>query len=160
MEKYEVILKDAEYIEHIRKIEELEVERIFDRHNISHFLDVARIGMLINLTEEYGIEKDMIYAAALLHDVGRDVQYIDGTPHEKASVPIAKEILSRTEYSTKEIELILKAINDHRTKEIKDEKSLSGLIYRADKMSRPCYLCNVEKDCNWTDEKKNKRLIW
>lgn len=160
MERYDRIIHNQVYITHIRKTEEFEKDRVFGHHDMSHFLDVARVGMLINLTEGYNIQKDMIYAAALLHDVGRDVQYEDGTPHDVASVKIAAEILKDTEYLPEEQEEILKAIGDHRTANIRYEKSLSGLLYRADKESRPCYFCIAEPECNWKPDKKNTELIW
>ena len=39
-----------------------------------------------------------------------------------------------------------------------EEKNLNGLLYRADKMSRACFCCQVEPICNWKDEKKNLKL--
>ena len=160
MERYEKIIRNEVYITHIRRCEEFEKDRKFGHHDMSHFLDVARVGMLINLTEGYNIPKDMIYAAALLHDVGRDVQYSDGTPHDEASVAISEELLKETDYSKEEQAMILEAIGDHRKADIRYEKSLSGLLYRADKESRPCYFCIAEPECNWKSDKKNKELIW
>lgn len=162
MERYQRIIEDEVYITHIRKTEEYEKNREFGHHDMQHFLDVARVGMLINLTEGYNIPKDMIYAAALLHDVGRDVQYEDGTPHDIASVDITKDIFTRIGdiYTKEEQEEILAAIGDHRNKDIRTEKSLAGLLYRADKESRPCYFCKAYEECNWKPDKKNDCLIW
>ena len=160
MEKYDKILHDEVYITHIRRCEECEKDREFGHHDMAHFLDVARVGMIINLTENYGISKELIYGAALLHDVGRDVQYLEGIPHDVASVEIAKDILSRTEYTFEEQNAILEAIGNHRKADIRQEKSLSGLIYRADKESRPCYFCKAFEECNWKSDKKNTELVW
>ena len=162
MERYQRIIEDEVYITHIRRTEEYEKDRAFGHHDMQHFLDVARVGMLINLTEGYNIPKDMIYAAALLHDVGRDVQYEDGTPHDIASVDITKDIFTRIGdiYTKEEQEEILAAIGDHRNKDIRTEKSLAGLLYRADKESRPCYFCKAYEECNWKPDKKNDCLIW
>lgn len=162
MERYQRIIEDEVYIKHIQKTEAYEKNREFGHHDMQHFLDVARVGMLINLTEGYNIPKDMIYAAALLHDVGRDVQYEDGTPHDIASVDITKDIFTRIGdiYTKEEQEEILAAIGDHRNKDIRTEKSLAGLLYRADKESRPCYFCKAYEECNWKPDKKNDYLIW
>lgn len=160
MERYDCILKNEVYIKCITKTMEYEKTREFGHHDMSHFLDVARVGMLINLTEGYNIPKDMIYAAALLHDVGRAKEYEDGTPHDKGSVMIAEGILKETAYTPEEQSQILIAIGNHRTASIRDEKSLSGLLYRADKESRPCYFCQAEPRCNWKSDKKNTELIW
>lgn len=160
MERYEKIIRNTVYITHIRRCEEFEKDREFGHHDMAHFLDVARVGMLINLTEDYNVPKDMIYAAALLHDVGRDVQYAEGIPHDEASVKIAEELLKDTEYTPEEQRAILEAIGNHRKADIRNEKSLSGLLYRADKESRPCYFCIAEPECNWKSTKKNMELIW
>lgn len=161
-ERYSYIIENELYKSHLQKIEEYEKERVFCHHDPVHFMDVARIGMILNLNEKYHLKKDVIYAAALLHDIGRDVQYMDGTPHEKASVEIAKKILSMAEsdYSEKEKKKILKAIENHRNEKIKNKKNLSGLLYRADKLSRPCYFCKAFADCNWKGEKKNKEFLF
>ena len=38
--------------------------------------------------------KELIYCAALLHDIGRARQYEDGTPHDEAGAAIAGQILN------------------------------------------------------------------
>ena len=160
MERYDSIINNRLYREHTDRISGYEKDRIFCHHDMSHFLDTARIGMILNLTEGYGIDKDIIYAAALLHDVGRDKQYEDGTPHEESSAVIAETILDETDYNPNEKQMILQAIRDHRDESVKTMKNLSGLIYRADKLSRPCYFCRAEKECNHKKNKKNASLIW
>lgn len=160
MERYERIINNDIYRAHILSIEKCEEDRIFCHHDTVHFMDVARIGMIINVTEGYGIPKDIIYATALLHDIGRDIQYANGTPHEITSLNIANDILSDTDYNEAEINEIINAIGNHRNAKIKDEKNLSGLIYRADKLSRACYFCKAYDECNWKNDKKNGELIW
>jgi len=142
----------------INKTNGFEADRKFCRHNMEHFLAVARIAMLLNYEKQLGIEKELIYAAALLHDIGRYQQYEDGTPHEQASACLAPEILAECGFDDKETDVIVAAIANHRNKKVKDELSLNGLIYCGDKLSRPCYVCPVETDCNWKAEKKNKSL--
>lgn len=137
-----------------------EADRSFCRHNIAHLLDVARIGRIITLEEGLDIPEDMIYGAALLHDIGRHIQYEDGTPHELASAGIAPEILRECGYDEKETDVIVRAISLHRTKEIAQERTLNGVLYRADKASRPCFACKMEKACDWKKEKKNMQIKW
>ena len=160
MERANRILGSSIYQEYLARNEKAEASRRFCHHNMGHFLDVARLSMILNQTEKYGQEKELIYAAALLHDIGRWMQYEDGTPHEKASAMLSPIILSECGFSQEESAVILKAIADHRNGEIKDEKSLSGLLYRADKLSRPCFACKMEKECNWKQDKKNMELYW
>ena len=63
------------YRESLHNIEKLEQERIFCGHNAQHLLDTARLAYIENLERNLGISKEMIYAAALLHDIGRGLQY-------------------------------------------------------------------------------------
>lgn len=159
MERVNKILSNDQYKEYIEKNSKAEAQRRFCHHNIGHFLDVARIASILNYSEDYRQEQETIYAAALLHDIGRWMQYEDGTPHEKASAGLAPEILVSSGFSDDEIGRILAAISNHRNVGIKEEKSLSGLLYRADKLSRPCFACKMEKECNWKNDKKNLRLL-
>ena len=95
MERVNGILKDPLYRTCLSKIALFERDRIFCGHDMAHFLDVARLAYIFNLEENLGIEKEEIYTAALLHDVGRFVQYEDGTPHQLAGLPFAKELMER-----------------------------------------------------------------
>ena len=101
-----------------------------------------------------------VYGAALLHDIGRWMQYESAIPHEKASAMLASDILDECGFSEEEKGCILAAISDHRDRSVEKQKTLSGLIYRADKMSRPCFACAVRHLCDWKQDKKNEKLIW
>ena len=143
---------------HMERLAEYEKDRIFCRHGIEHLLDVARIAYIENLEKNSGISKEIIYGAALLHDIGRYLQYTEGIPHEKAGEDLAGEILKDCGFTGKEQEEILGAILRHRDRETKDNSRLAGLLYRADKKSRIRGFCTAEPECNWSEEKKN-RLI-
>lgn len=158
MERRNKILNHDLFKRCIDRIEAAERDRRFCRHNMAHFLDVARLAMI--LREKDGIEsgEDWIYAAALLHDIGRHVQYENGTPHELASAQIAAAILRECGFDHKETAVIVEAIRMHRNQEAAEQKNLNGLLYRADKMSRSCFACAAEKDCDWKQEKKNLLL--
>ena len=154
-ERVNKILQNAIYQSNYREIETCEVDRVFCKHDMVHFLDVARIAQILNLKENMGVSEELIYAAALLHDIGRHEEYRNGTRHEQASIPIARDILQECNFDEKETDVILKAISFHRTKEIMENRDLNGLLYRADKLSRPCFYCKVENQCNWKGDKKN-----
>ena len=160
MEKIDKILKHKLFLEHLEANNTAEADRRFCRHNMVHFLDVARIGVIINLEEEMGISKDWIYAAALLHDLGKHLQYSDGIPHEKASGEIAPGILRECGFEEKEAAIIVEAILAHRDSKVREERNLKGLLYRADKASRACFACKAEGDCNWKAGKKNPTIIY
>lgn len=154
------ILNHDLFIECLAKNEAEEADRKFCRHNMGHFLDVARLAMIFNLEKQLSIPKDMIYAAALLHDIGRFRQYQDGTPHEQASAALAPKILKDCGYSDEETTVIVEAISQHRNAAVKEKEDLDGLLYRADKMSRSCFACPAEPECNWKADKKNLHLIY
>ena len=137
------------------EIEKEEQDRIFCRHDIAHLLDVARLMMILNMKEKLHIDEDIIYATALLHDVGRHLQYRYGIGHEISSALIAPQILRDCDFDKKAKQKILNAIMKHRDTKTCKEKNLNGLLYRADKMSRACFCCKAEKLCNWPRSKKN-----
>lgn len=158
MERVNFIYQHPLFQECCLEIEKWEKNRIFCRHNKEHFLDVARLAMIMNLEENYRIDVEIIYAAALLHDIGRHLQYEKGIPHEDASAQIAPEILKECGYTMEESHLIIDAILSHRMREIENEKNLKGLLYRADKASRNCFWCKAQAECNWKENKKNKQI--
>ncbi len=160
MKRVNRILENPTYQEYIQKNKAAEGDRIFCCHKMEHFLDVARIAQIMNLEEKLELSKTMIYATALLHDIGRHVQYADGTPHEIASAQLAESILAECGFRKKEMAEILQAIRNHRNKKSAKEKSLSGVIYRADKASRACFHCEAEQLCNWKKEKKNLKIVY
>lgn len=159
MERINRILNHNLFIRHLHRNEEAEREREFCRHDMGHFLDVARLAVILNLKEEQKVEEELLYAAALLHDIGRHVQYEDETPHETASARLAQPILKDCGFDGEEAGAVTDAILSHRKKEAGTAVGLTGLLYRADKLSRSCFACKEEKKCNWKQDKKNLRLM-
>ncbi|MBL7574873.1 HDIG domain-containing protein [Peptoniphilus asaccharolyticus DSM 20463] len=139
----------------LQELKTLEDDRIYCRHNLTHFLDVARICYILCLENNVSVSKDVIYSAALLHDLGRAYEYKNGTPHDLVSIEIAKEALSHTSFNESDKSLVLSAIEHHRTKS--DSLNFESLFYRADKLSRDCYNCKAH-DCKWDDHKKNLEI--
>lgn len=160
LNRHKRILEDKRYLKCLSDIEELEKNRIFCKHNLSHFINVARIATIIWLEEGGGnnLKRDIIYAAGLLHDIGRAEEYTKGTPHEEAGAIIAGEILQSSVYEDKEIEMITRAISAHRIKDDNDIDYLGQIISKADKLSRECFACSASDMCKWSKEKKNKSL--
>ena len=161
MKRVNAILAHPLYRECYTRLEELEKDRIFCRHQMTHLLDVARIAYISNMEQGLGIEKEVIYAAALLHDIGKYVQYEDGTPHEQSGEKIASEILGslseKDAFSDEENRMILTAIRGHRRLR-EDADVLEKLLYTSDKTSRMCFACPAEGECDWSTEKKNMEL--
>lgn len=156
MERIDQVCRHPLWKRYIAEIETGEQTRRFCRHGITHLMDVARLAWIENLERGLGLPKARIYAAALVHDLGRagpaDV------PHEQAGLAPAFEILQDCNFSLTERNDILDAISCHRDERTASRDDLAGLIYRADKASRLCLFCPAEKDCNWTAEKKNMAL--
>jgi HD superfamily phosphodiesterase len=159
LDRINSILHNEFYIKCIRKIQNYEVNRVYCGHNIEHFLDVARIAYIINLEKKLNIKKDIIYAAALLHDIGRWKQYQDGTPHHIASVELSIEILKSACYKSNEIDDITRAIGGHRSIN-SSENTLESIIYFSDKKSRNCFKCAARESCNWMEENKNYNIVY
>jgi uncharacterized protein len=157
MERFNYILNDEKYIYYLQRNKSFEKSRKFCKHNLKHFLEVARIAQVINVEENLGFEKEIIYTTAILHDIGKSFQYENGTPHEIASAEIATEFLEKYEFGKEEIEIIKQGILGHRDK---TSEGFSSLIYKADKLSRLCITCKAKNECNWSDEKKNLMIYY
>ena len=157
MERFNCILNDQKYIYYLKRNKKFEKGRKFCKHNLKHFLDVARIAQSINLEENLGFEKEIIYTTAILHDIGKSFQYENGTPHEMASFEIARDLLEEYKFNEEELEIIKQGILGHREEK---SKRFPMLIYRADKVSRLCINCKARNDCNWNDDKKNIKIYY
>lgn len=155
MKKVNDILNNTLYKENLEKLLKYEEKREFCRHDLKHFIDMARIAYIMVLERGLPYAKELIYAIGLLHDIGRVKQYEEGIPHHIASVELSKEILKKIDFTEEEKNIIIKSIQNHR-KEADDELSL--IIYRSDKLSRECFNCKAINDCYWSDEKKNLKI--
>jgi uncharacterized protein len=153
------IIENKKYIKCLNKNEKREKNRIYCKHTLEHFVDTARIAYIISLEKGLNIDKELIYASALLHDIGKWKQYESGIPHEIASSGIAKTILVECNFNSEEVSLITEAIDNHRTK-VENPLDLKGILAQADKLSRNCFYCDVKEKCNWNEEKKNKSIYF
>lgn len=155
MDRINKIISHPVWRENMEALKALEADRIFCCHGLEHLLDVARLAYIENLERGLQVPRELIYAAALLHDLGRTLQYTQGIPHHEGSVLLAESILPDCGFEKPEQQQILRAIAGHRKGAAALEDDLSGLLYRADKASRQCLFCSAREACNWSDEKKN-----
>lgn len=159
MERVNAILRNADYQSWIIANNQAEQGRDFCRHGLEHAFDVARIAYALWL--DCGgnpVAKDIVYAAALLHDVGRWQQYADpDIDHAEASAELAEPLLLAVGYHPEVVAEICKAVRLHRQGA---DSGLAQILSQADKMSRPCFLCPSRAKCAWPEQKKNTELIY
>lgn len=158
MERLDQIWWHPRYQKCLEAIRSHEAQRKFCRHTPEHFLDVARLAYLLALEAGTPADKELVYAAGLLHDIGRHIQYEQGIPHEQASAGIAEDILKDCGFSESERKQILYLILSHRTRQTGTD--LASLFYRADKLSRSCFSCPARDECDWPEEKKNLKITY
>lgn len=160
MTRIDKILENNTFRENLRRINEAELDRIYCLHGIEHLLDVARIGYIMNMEQGLGYDKEIIYAMALLHDIGRNMEYEAGVSHHEIGGDIACGILQNVGFTDKECEMICDAIRNHKELQAEDERrTLNYLLYKADKLSRNCFNCKAYDSCYWAEDKKNKSII-
>lgn len=160
MARVDAIWQSDIYQREYARLEALEATRPFCRHGMRHLLDTARIMWALNLERGLGLDREVVYATALLHDIGKAEQYEAGEPHEHAGERIAVAILDRLpadcSFTPAERASMLTAIRGHRRLR-EGAEPLERLLYQADKASRACFACpaDVRAACTWSDEKKN-----
>ena len=155
MPAVDAIRRHPDFVDHMKRIHRAELSREFCCHGIDHLLDVARIAYIRVLERKMPFRKETVYAAALLHDLGKAEQYEHGEPHEVAGARVATNILMDIDgFSALEKTAIVAAVAQHRCF-ADDASPLGKLLYEADKVSRPCYACVARERCDWLPEKMN-----
>lgn len=149
-----------------------EVNRKFCKHTIQHVIDVARVTYIILLEtgdikrfiEEHHLNswetaKEIIYTAAILHDIGRWREYETGEDHAVCGAEMAVEILKRVGFTMDETKIITQAISEHRR--ICENMSMLGeRLYRADNLSRACSQCEASYECyKFNDMETGTRIL-
>ena len=157
MSRIDRIIQNPQYVDTLKRLQVLETDRIFCRHDMSHFMSVARLMWIEVLEQQLSVDREVVYAAALLHDMGRVKQMEHGTPHEQASAEFAQQILPDAGFNEEELREVTAAILSHRKEST--TSTLGRILYQADKRSRDCWCCSASDLCNWPDEKKNKGIF-
>ena len=139
MERVNKILFNHQYQEYFQQIQSLEADRKFCGHTIEHFLDVARLSLILAKEAGLKVDKEVIYATALLHDIGRYLEYTKGISHHEGSAIIARELLPLCGFTESEQTVIIAAILGHRKEQ--EGNDFVALFYQADKLSRNCFSC-------------------
>ncbi len=159
MKRIDLLMKDEQYNEYLRRNQEEEASLTFCPHDIRHHIDVARIAYILILenndlnffvrdAELTGklAGKEVIYAAGLLHDIGKWQEYKTGLDHAASGSRLAKDILASSYFTPNESEIICRAIYEHRNLN-RDMSFLGERILRADNLSRVCSHCEIWAEC-------------
>ncbi|TCO74395.1 HD domain-containing protein [Marinisporobacter balticus] len=157
MERINKILIHLKYIDYLNRNFESEKTRVFCHHDLRHAIDVSRVAYILALEENLNIKKDLIYAAGLLHDIGRWQEYLTGMDHALISAQFAPEILKSCGFTPSEENIICCAIRNHR-KERAQNMSLDRILYRSDKLSRPCNECLAIHQCKRFSPREKPKL--
>lgn len=159
MERLNLILMDPFYLQCLERNKLAEVDRKFCKHSFQHAIDVARITYMLCLESESlakfieennlkstEVLKEVVYTAAILHDLARWKQYESGGDHALLGGDMAGEVLQKYSFQPREIELIISAIRQHRSLG-SSPNLLDNNLNLADDLSRPCTQCSAKDDC-------------
>ncbi len=159
MKRVELLLNDALYLEYMKLNTDDESGIKYCQHGLPHHIEVARIAYILVLEHNdlnYFIRdcdlsgklaaKEIIYAAGLLHDIAKWKEIQDGVDHAAFGAKLAREILQRAFFNNNEIDIICRAIFEHRNIS-KDMSFLGERIHRADNLSRVCSQCEERTNC-------------
>jgi len=159
MKRIDLLMKDEQYNEYLRRNQEIESSSNFCPHDIRHHIDVARIAYILILenndlnffirdAELSGklAAKEVVYAAGLLHDIAKWQEYKTGLDHAAGGSRLAKDLLANALFEPNEIEIISRAIYEHRNLN-RDMSFLGERILRADNLSRVCSHCEIWAEC-------------
>ena len=98
-------------------------------HGVQHIREVVDAARKIHA--ESGVDQEQLLTAAILHDIGRDVQFKGGEGHEIAGARLAKPYIGT--FAPGVQRNILHAIRQHRT-EGRPRTMLAKLVRDADKL--------------------------
>jgi len=148
MEAVQKLIRDPDYLHYLSLTKNYEAGRRYCCHNFNHLLDVARIAWILCLERQIKLSRPVVYAAALLHDIGRFAEHEDGKiDHATESAALAAPLLARYGFSVAEIMLIQQAILAHRQPPETATDLLGAVLAEADDLSRLCYDCLAQGSC-------------
>lgn len=126
MERVQRIYMHPLYQRELKEIKDKERERIYCKHDESHFLAVARLMYISCLENKAALPKALIYAAAFLHDIGRAAQYRESVPHEEASVRLAAQLMPECGFTDEETQLVCMLIAVHRDRRSEADTNINA----------------------------------
>lgn len=87
--------------------------RMFPEHDLNHAQRVKNLCFFINEKDSLNLDKEILTASALLHDIG----YIsdDSPEHVKSSIQIAQGLLPKIQFPRNKIASVIVCIKNHDT---------------------------------------------
>ncbi len=102
-------------------------------HDFSHTERVVRLCLRIG--REEGADLEILYAAALLHDIARDDGDAKGECHARLSAEKARPILEKAGFPREKQEAVVHCIETHRFRSDAPPQSLEAkILYDSDKL--------------------------
>lgn len=142
------ILEHPLFKEYTSKNALAEEQRVFCRHGFDHGLAVARIAYIFLLEEgRTTLPKEVVYASAVLHDLGRWLEYEKGEDHALLGAELGKPILIECGFDSKEVDIISQGIREHRLNPEGDLSLLGKALAYADDWARDCRSCASKATC-------------
>lgn len=85
--------------------------RMFPEHDLSHALRVKNLCLRINKKDSLHLDKDILIASSVLHDIG----YIsdDSVGHVKSSIRFTKVLLPKVKFEKNKIPIVVACIKNH-----------------------------------------------
>lgn len=165
MKYIEKLLSNDKYKNDLDTLCALEANRVFCKHDKTHFKNVSLIARVLNQENSLKISEDVIDLCAYLHDMGRLAEYSGVENHHKASYNYALDIMNEIEVPKDMQNQVLLGIShgvkrfdvteryDNRHKLL----TLNEIISFADHFSRNCYDCKESEGCKWSAKEKIDR---
>ncbi|AHF05738.1 HD domain-containing protein [Desulfitobacterium metallireducens] len=142
------IIENPLFIEYSHKNNQAEQKRAFCKHGFDHGLAVARIAYIYLLEDKNtSLSKEVVYAAAVLHDLGRWREYETGEDHALFGADLIKPILRESGFTPGEVEVITQGIREHRLDPEGELSPLGRALAYADDWARDCRSCRSQVDC-------------
>lgn len=160
MVRVDWLIRDPDYCHYLEENRCREVNRRYCRHDLQHMIDVARITYMLFLETgdlkpfmaQYELSqlttaREIIYAAGMLHDIGRWQEYDTHEDHALIGARLAPALLHRAGFSNAEAKVICHAVKAHR--QAGEGAGMLGChLSRADGLSRLCARCLAREECH------------
>lgn len=142
------IIENPQFKEYSLKNDQAEEKRAFCKHGFDHGLAVARIAYIYLLEDKNTLlSKEVVYAAAVLHDLGRWREYETGEDHAVVGAKLVQPILEESGFSSEEAKVIVQGIREHRLDPKRELSVLGRALAYADDWARDCRSCQSRVDC-------------